>query len=395
VKRAIPVREAEAAIFRPEVGLILIPYLSFLHPFFILLYHRCSVTTMRIPASSLELVLQLAAFVAIGSSATVYVTDLPIYSALAPCAAYAVSYQIQGLSESECPPAVTALESCACTKDNNLASISSAVSNNVLENCGTTATDDVGSAAAVLSAYCNQAVVVPTTAPASNAISQYITDFPAYSDLAPCAEDALSYVVQGLTEEKCPPGASALASCACTKNQNSLWVSEQIGSNMGDYCGSTHTEDVTSAEAVFAAYCGLGNNSYPAFPTTSALSGDVTYYITDLPQFSSLASCAQYAVSYPVLAQTDHDCPSQPLGLVSCACVKDQNSLAMVSEITNNVAENCGKTASDDVSSALAVFAEYCSAGKGLVTPKGVTASGKILLEPYYRLRFQILTVKH
>jgi hypothetical protein len=232
----------------------------------------------------------------------------------------------------------------------------------------------------VLSVYCNQAAAVATAAPATNTISQYITDFPAFSDLAPCAESAVSDIVQGLTEEICPSGASALASCACTKNQNSMYVSDKIGSNiLSGYCGTTHSEDVASAQAVFAAYCGLGANNSPAFPTTSALPGDVTYYITDLPDYSALASCAQYAVSYPVLVQTDNDCPAAPLALVSCACVKDQNSLAIVSSITYQVAENCGKTASEDVTSALALFAEYCSAGKGLVTPKGVTASGKIL----------------
>jgi hypothetical protein len=36
----------------------------------------------------------------------------------------------------------------------------------------------------------------------------------------------------------------------------------------------------------------------------------------------------------------------------------------------------CGTTASEAVSSALGVFEYYCSAGKGLVTPKGITASG-------------------
>jgi hypothetical protein len=114
------------------------------------------------------------------------------------------------------------------------------------------------------------------------------------------------------------------------------------------------------------------------FPNPSRLPGDVTYYITDLPQYSSLATCAQYAVSYPVMSigDLDGDCPSEALGLVSCACVKDQNSQALTSAIISNAKEECGSTASAAVASALGVFAYYCSAGKGLVTPSGVTASG-------------------
>ena len=78
------------------------------------------------------------------------------------------------------------------------------------------------------------------------------------------------------------------------------------------------------------------------------------------------------------MGQTLYDCNAAPLALVSCACMKDQNSGALVSSITNQVGESCGSTATADVSSALAVFANYCSAGKGLTTPKGVTASGKM-----------------
>jgi hypothetical protein len=125
---------------------------------------------------------------------------------------------------------------------------------------------------------------------------------------------------------------------------------------------------------------GAGTTS---FPSPSYLSGDVTYYITDLPTYSSLATCAQWAVSYPVFELANNDCPAAPLAMVSCACVKDQNSQAMSSQIASQIGENCGTTATDDVSSALGVFAYYCSAGKGLVTPKGVTASGKSFTSLY------------
>jgi hypothetical protein len=122
-----------------------------------------------------------------------------------------------------------------------------------------------------------------------------------------------------------------------------------------------------------------------SFPSPSYLPGDVTYYITDLPTYSSLATCAQEAISYPVFELANKDCPSAPLALVACACVKDQNSQVLSSQIASQIRENCGSTASDDITSALGVFAYYCSAGQGLVTPAGVTASGRNCPSPYLK----------
>ena len=96
------------------------------------------------------LLLQLYAFAA---ADLVYVTDLPSFSSLAPCAQDAVSNQVQDLTESACPQAVTALESCACSQDNNAASVVSAISTDVLNYCSSTATDDVASASAVFSRH--------------------------------------------------------------------------------------------------------------------------------------------------------------------------------------------------------------------------------------------------
>lgn len=100
----------------------------------------------RVPVELL--LLQLCA---LAGADIVYVTDLPIFTSLAPCAQYAVSYQVLGLTESACPEAVTALESCACSKDQNSASVASAISSNIFEECDATDTEDVASASAVFS----------------------------------------------------------------------------------------------------------------------------------------------------------------------------------------------------------------------------------------------------
>lgn len=310
------------------------------------------------------------------ATAIVYVTDLNEFSSLAPCAASAVSYAVQSLTNTKCPALVTALESCACSKDQIPAAVATAISSSVLYSCGTTATDDVASASKVFDRYCNQDAVVTTAAPSPTLVSQYITELAAFQSLAPCAASAVSYAVLSLTNYQCPPGASALASCACSKNQNSLAASGRINSEVRYSCGTTNTEDITSAQAVFAGYCGMAAGK-TSFPVASTLAGSLTYYITDLPMYSSLAKCAASAVSYAVQSQTYDSCPKAPAILASCVCVKDQNTLAVSKSIVSDVSYYCGSTATQDISSALAVFAYYCSAGQGLITAAGVTASGK------------------
>lgn len=119
-----------------------------------------------------ELFLGLLLIENVRAAGIVYVTDLPVYSALAPCAQWAVSYEVQQLTQSECVAGVTALESCACTQDQNSAAVSSSIGSQVLFTCGKTASDDVSSASVVFSAYCNQGAAITTAPPGPNAVTQ-------------------------------------------------------------------------------------------------------------------------------------------------------------------------------------------------------------------------------
>jgi hypothetical protein len=101
-----------------------------------------------------------------------------------------------------------------------------------------------------------------------------------------------------MSYDKCPTNAPALASCACKKNQNSLVVSQIINSEAKSSC-SGHSVDVSSAQAMFAAYCAM-NDGTTKFPVPSKPPGDMTYYITDLPGYSSLAPCAASGLNYAV-----------------------------------------------------------------------------------------------
>jgi hypothetical protein len=255
--------------------------------------------------------------------------------------------------------------------------MSASIGSEVRSTCASTASEDVTSAQSVFNAYCNPgaAVTAPTTK-ASAGISQYITDIAQFTDLARCAQSAVSYAIFYLTNSACPEDPAGLQSCACTKNQNSLGASQSINSQVGSSCGSTRSADKASAQAMFAGYCGLGNGT-SAFPTPSYLPGAVSYYMTDLPNYSSLAPCAKSAMSYEMNTLVTYLCPAAPMALVACACAQDNNSGAFSAELVSGVKYSCGSTASADVTSVLSVFDVYCSAGKGLVTPQGVTASGK------------------
>ncbi|OTA80854.1 hypothetical protein M434DRAFT_37767 [Hypoxylon sp. CO27-5] len=308
----------------------------------------------------------------VGAQEIVYVTDLSIFTVLAPCAAAAISANVQSQTYENCPEAVTDLQSCVCTKNNNFASISTGISRSVSYSCGSTASEDQASAASVFEAYCNQASITPFPTP-SNPVTQYITDFPAFQELAPCAAGGLSYIIQSMTYDLCPAEPSLLAPCVCTKNQNSLLASQRINTSVKYSC-SSHTVDIESAQAVFAGYCGLVQGT-TSFPTTSDPPGDMTYYITALPQYSSLAPCARSAVSYGVLSQTYDLCPEGPQALASCACIKSGMSGYVSNEISSDVKYSCDSTATEDISSALNVFELYCSAAKALTTPAGVTES--------------------
>ncbi|KAI1123263.1 hypothetical protein F5Y10DRAFT_252161 [Nemania abortiva] len=301
--------------------------------------------------------------VSVASAAdVVYVTDLSIFSVLAPCAQAAVSGVIDYETVSDCPTGASALQSCICTKGSNQAFISSSIST-----CGSTATDDQASAATVLAGYCNQDNITPFPSP-SHTVTDYIVDLSAYHNLAPCAQSA----VQGGTWDKCQADASLLATCACEKDQNSLYVSSLIDSSIQFNCNG-HTADASSALAVFSGYCGLVDGT-TSFPTTSDPPGDMTYYITALSEFEALAPCAQTAVSYNVLHQTQDLCPSGPKALASCACLRSDMTASISSSITSDARYYCSSRA-DDISSAIDVWNLYCSAAKGLTTPAGITGA--------------------
>ncbi|OHW93665.1 hypothetical protein CSPAE12_07698 [Colletotrichum incanum] len=315
----------------------------------------------------MRILVQLWTVILLSSLATaasiVYVTDLAIYTLLAPCAQTALSYNIFTQTYSACGEAPTDLQSCICTKNNNLAAVSTSLSKSISYSCGSTASEDQTSAAAVLSQYCTPDATVTFATPTTNIVTKYATDIAEFTNMAPCAQSGVSYALSSMTS-LCPEPASLMAPCICTKNDNSARVSRSVASLVRYSC--SNAADVTSGLAFYDAYCAM-NKGTTAFPQPSPPPGDMTYYMTALSQYSSLAPCAQSGMSNAMNSLTRYQCPEGPKALASCICLKDGVTNLVTSTVTSDIKYYCSSTASEDVSSALAVLDFYCKAARNEV----------------------------
>jgi hypothetical protein len=129
-----------------------------------------------------------------------YVTELELYSQLAPCAAYGLWANMYSVTQSaaSCGADETSLQSCVCSNTAERSSFASEMSSSVAYSCGSTATDDMSSASRVLDKYCNPSSVITFATPTTNVVNAFITDLSETAWLPPCARTALSYAVMGM-----------------------------------------------------------------------------------------------------------------------------------------------------------------------------------------------------
>ncbi|KAK7714214.1 hypothetical protein SLS64_004313 [Diaporthe eres] len=86
----------------------------------------------------------------------------------------------------------------------------------------------------------------------------YINTVPGYSQLVSCAEHPLSTVVRGMSQG-CGENADAITSYSCFCTLSSSYMSSVISKGVSSYCrNSSALQQVSSAIAVFDAYCDLG-----------------------------------------------------------------------------------------------------------------------------------------
>ncbi|PNP39236.1 hypothetical protein TGAMA5MH_08913 [Trichoderma gamsii] len=289
-----------------------------------------------------------------------YVTDLEIFSLLAPCASEAISYNIATLTFGTiCGDSETALQSCVCSNTERYTSITSSISRDVKYSCGSTATEDQQSASSVMQKYCTQSLPITFSTPTKNVVEAYITDLSQMNYMPQCAQSAVSAAVIGDNYSKCPEAANLYAPCVCSKDGIPAAVTDSISKYVRYSCSGGG--DISDAVGFYSEYCAM-NNGTTTFTEPPGPPGDMTYHITALPQFKSLRTCAQSGVASAILDQTENYCATGPQALASCVCLKSGMSGRVLSELTSSVKWNCDNTATADVTSALDVFAYYCSA---------------------------------
>ncbi|KAL5600916.1 hypothetical protein BROUX41_005751 [Berkeleyomyces rouxiae] len=320
--------------------------------------------TRLTPTSLLAFVLSLSAIVTADVN---YAGSLTLYDALAPCAQSAISQVINNYAYS-CTggEAASDVQSCICTQSVNSASVSSLVSNSALWTCGYSATDDVKSASIVLDEYCTPGKVhsLPALGTGRGVVTQYPIDLEAFRNLGHCAQSVFSGVAGHYSASLCAPAASDVAPCMCSKNQNSADISQSMASSIRESCDSS--DDINSAQDVFQGYCNMVDNT-TSFVSPSSPPGDMTYYLTGMPGFSSIISCAKIALSDAVSIVASSQCPSGPHAVASCLCIKEGISRAASSLIDSSVRYVCGSSSSAGLGDALSVFEEYCSAAENKV----------------------------
>ena len=73
--------------------------------------------------------------------------------------------------------------------------VASAISTDVKDRCGPSATEDIASASKVMRKYCDQDKQVTFSSPTANVVKAHITGLPGLGDLPPCAQKAVSHAV--------------------------------------------------------------------------------------------------------------------------------------------------------------------------------------------------------
>ncbi|KAK0386759.1 hypothetical protein NLU13_6595 [Sarocladium strictum] len=289
----------------------------------------------------------------------VYVTDLQIYTLLAPCAADALSYDIAiQTMTTRCGNDVAQLQKCICSSSQVFSDVSSRMLSDVASSCGTDALQDRSSVQTVLSQYCTPSSTYTFATPTDHIVQAYITDVAEMEYLPPCARSALSEAVMGVGS-RCPLDASLYAPCVCSKDNVTPRVSETLTNSVKYSC--SNNEDITAAQNFYHEYCAM-NNGTTSFAKPTGPPGDMSYYVTAMTQFKSLNSCAQSAVSSALNAQTAWLCGSGPQALASCVCLKSGILSRISSTLTSEVKYFCDNTATAQVTSALSVLDIYCSA---------------------------------
>ena len=115
---------------------------------------------------------------------------------------------------------------------------------------------------------------------------------------APCAADALSYVIAVQTmSTRCGTDEAALQSCICSSSPVFSEVESRVLTDVTSSCGTSALEDRSSVDVVMSQYC--NPKSTYTFPTPTE--NIVQAYITEVSEMEYLPPCARSALSEAVM----------------------------------------------------------------------------------------------
>lgn len=115
------------------------------------------------------------------------------------------------------------------------------------------------------------------------------------------------------------------------------------------------------------------NLGITSFREAASPPGDMSYCITDIPQYSSLEPCAQIGLFSAAMYQTLKLCPTDgPQALASCACIKNSVSRSMSSVLSFEVRDRCNIGVLENLSSANSILNGYCDAANAKTTNTGI-----------------------
>ncbi|RBQ73415.1 hypothetical protein FVER53590_04259 [Fusarium verticillioides] len=292
-----------------------------------------------------------------------YVTDLEIFTYLAPCVSSAISYNVGMQTYSTmCGDSETELQKCICST--RMDEVASSISTDIEYSCGSSATEDLSSVSKLMKKYCNQEEHITFFSPTKNIVEAYITDLPELAYLPPCAQSGLSYAVVNIGSSRCPEAAELNAPCVCSKKDVVKDITSTLKSAVKYSC--SNNGDVTSAQNFYSEFCQM-NDGTTSFAPPKGPPGDMSYYITAMPHFKSLDKCAQSGIASAVMEQSSWLCGDGPQELASCICIKSGMSKMISSSLTERVKDYCDSTHIANVTSAIDVFRYYCSAAESLV----------------------------
>ncbi|TQV94392.1 hypothetical protein V2A60_002578 [Cordyceps javanica] len=291
-----------------------------------------------------------------------FMTELEIFSQLAPCVTSAVTNAyLWEQDTTACGSEPTRLQSCICTNTAELAKMTASIVSAVSSRCGTRADDDQSSAARLVDKYCHPDRAVTFATPTANIIPGVMSDVAAISSLPPCVQSGLSAAVNAAAYDGCPTVANMWAPCACSKKNIVDQINSSLGPEVRKSC--SNADDMTLASSFYTQFCAM-NQGTTSFGPMPGPPGDMTYYITALPQFSSLRPCAQSGIIQAVMSQSSYLCAPGPQALASCVCLKPGILGKASQSLTGSVKYNCDNTALADVSSAADVLDYYCQAAQ-------------------------------